>query len=125
MGIILEDRNDESNLFFINFWHWRTIVEAVRRLDVLDKETVDGLHEEWADTGLTREQARTVAQALEERLLPRLDEEDWLLLDGSVSDEPFDPTFQKVDIEKNYSTNAKVMRKFKDYCRSSNGFTVG
>lgn len=61
MGVSLFGRTTNEIIFDVNFWHWRAIVEAVRSLAVLPEARVDALHEQWLDTGLTREEARVVA----------------------------------------------------------------
>lgn len=70
MGVSLLDRKTSEFVFDINFWHYRAIVEAIRSLEVLPEEKVDSLHESWQNNGLTTEEARLVAAAIRERLLP-------------------------------------------------------
>jgi hypothetical protein len=124
MGIMLLDGKSEGPSFSINFWHWRAIVEAVRRLDVLPPEKLDGLHEPFCGNGLTREEALLVADAIEEWLLPALEPEQRLLLHGEITDEPDDGVMRKDEPERNYSTNRQSLVRFADFCRSCSGFAV-
>ncbi|WP_438016845.1 hypothetical protein WMF18_39615 [Sorangium sp. So ce315] len=126
MGIILSDlgRRDAAG-FHVNFWHWRALVEAIRRLDVLPGTRVDGLHEPFCGNGLTQEESRFAADKLEACLLPTLAEDDRLLLDGRLTRDPDDGTFYKgEDAHKNYSTNRAVLLAFIRFLRGCGGFEV-
>ncbi|MFN3651344.1 MAG: hypothetical protein ACK47B_17350 [Armatimonadota bacterium] len=122
----LFDRKTDEIVFDINFWHYRAIVEAVRSLGVLPDEQVDRLHESWQGNGLTTEEARLVAAAMRERLLPALTGDERLLLDGRRTEEPDDGTFYREPDEqhKNYSTNRDVLEEFVRCCETCNGFRV-
>lgn len=126
MGVSLLDRKTSEFVFDINFWHYRAIVEAIRSLEVLPEEKVDSLHESWQNNGLTTEEARLVAAAIRERLLPTLRDEERLLLDGSRTNEPDEGTFYRNPEEQagNYSTNRGVLEKFVACCETCNGFTI-
>ncbi len=126
MGVSLFDRQTDEIVFDINFWHWRAIVEAVRSLEVLPDERVDALHELWQDTGLTAEEARRVAFAIRERLLPTLHPEERLLLDGTRTTAPDDGIFYTVPAERhrNYSTTPDVLERFAMCCETCGGFRV-
>lgn len=126
MGVSLFDRKTDEIVFDINFWHYRAIVEAVRSLGVLPDEQVDRLHESWQGNGLTTEEARLVAAAMRERLLPALTGDERLLLDGRRTEEPDDGTFYREPDEqhKNYSTNRDVLEEFVRCCETCNGFRV-
>lgn len=124
MGITLITAND-GLAFDANFWHWRALVEAVRRLNVLPDDRVEGLHDPFCGNGLTREEARLVADALESRVLPTLSDGERLLLDGTTTSAEDDGTFYKgADAHQNYSTNRNVMTKFIDFLRECPGFEV-
>lgn len=116
MGISLRDRETREFGFHVNVWHWRAVVERIRRLEVLPNARVDALHAQFASTGLTREEARSVASAIRNRLLPTLSDAERLLLDGTRT--------TKADQGFNYSTNRKVLAEFVAYCESCGGFDV-
>jgi len=123
---MLMDNETDDVVFDINFWHYRAIVEAIRSLRVLPDDHVDRLHEPFTGSGLTKDECLIVAKELHARLVSTLDQDDRLLLDGTVTKEPDDGVFHKTDIEwqKNYSTNRTVIAAFVDAIRKSNGFTV-
>ncbi len=81
VGMTLFDQKSDAIVFDVNFWHWRAIIEAIRSLRILPDERVDALHKQFAGE-LTQEEARTVAVAIRERLLPTLADDERLLLDG-------------------------------------------
>ena len=124
MGIDLFDRSSNEICFSINFWHWRAIVETVRREAILPEDTVDGLHSPFCGNGLTREECRLVAGHLKQHLIPGLSDEERILLDGTHTDEPDDGVFHKVDVEKNYSTNRAVLLRFIACLEDCEGFEV-
>ena len=124
MTRILVDRRNGDNDIVINNWHWHTIVEEIRRLNVIDVDVAEKLHIQACGFGLTEMEAAVVADTLEQRSLPKLAATDRMLLDGSTTATPDDYKFHKVDTEKNYSTNAEVIRMFIDFCRCSKGFDV-
>lgn len=124
MSFILFDNEDEKNDLQINDWSWHAIVEIIRRLDLLDEGTVDGLHQQWGENGLTHEEARLVASAIEDRVLPTLDDAEQILLDGQITKVPDNSVFHPVNTEKNYSTTYSAIRMFVDYCKSCSGFKI-
>jgi len=125
MGVTLFDQKTDAIVFDINFWHWRAIVEAVRSLGVLPEARVDALHEPFIGE-LTEDEARTVAAAIRERLLPALREDERLLLDGQRTSDPDDGTFHRDPAEqhRNYSTNRKVLEEFARCCEACGGVRV-
>ncbi len=124
MGISLCDLVDDDHWFNVNFWNWRPIVELVRSLKVIDDDKAKALHEPFCGNGLTASEARHVADALETLVLPKLEEGERVLLDGSTTKEPDDFKFHRVEVEKNYSISPEVLRKFIAYCRACSGFEV-
>ena len=125
MGITLSARDRTVAPFFVSFWHWGAIVEAVRRLDIVPSQVVDGLREPFTGSGLTEKQAHNVASAITRELLPNLHADARLLLDGTITEDPDDGTFHRIDVEKNYSTSRKVLDEFAAFCRACAGFDVG
>jgi hypothetical protein len=124
MGITLFDLKNEVTSFHINFWNWRPIVEAVRRLQVLPDERVAALHEPFCNNGLSKEEARLVADALESRILATLEKGERVLLDGTRTSEPDDLVFHKIEQEKNYSATRPALEGFIAFCRACSGFEV-
>jgi hypothetical protein len=125
VGMTLFDQKTDAIVFDVNFWHWRAIVEAVRSLGVLPAGRVDALHDQFVGE-LTEDEARAVAAAIRERLLPTLRDGERLLLDGRRTSEPDDGTFYRDPAEqhKNYSTDRRVLEEFARSCESCGGFRV-
>ena len=125
VGMTLFDQKTDAIAFDVNFWHWRAIVEAIRFLGVLLEARVDALHEQFVGE-LTAEEARAVAAAIRERLLPNLRKDERLLLDGRRTTEPDDGTLYRDPAEqhKNYSTDRRVLEEFARCCESCGGFRV-
>ncbi len=125
MGVTLFDQKSNAIVFDTNFWHWRAIVEAIRSLGELPEDRVDLLHEPFVGD-LTEREARTVAAAIRERLLPTLRDDERLLLDGRRTTEPDDGTFYRDPAEqhKNYSTNREVLERFARCCELCGGVQV-
>jgi hypothetical protein len=125
MGVTLFDQVTNEVIFDVNFWHWRALVEAVRALDVFSIETVAQLHEPFVGE-LTQDEARHVADAIRERLLPTLTNGERVLLDGTRTTEPDDGTFHRDTSEqhRNYSTTRAILALFADCCASCGGFRV-
>jgi hypothetical protein len=121
----LFDQKTDAIVFDVNFWHWRAIVEAVRALRVLPEDRVDALHEQFFGE-LTEDEARAVAAAIRERLLPTLRDDERLLLEGRRTTEPDDGTFYRDPAEqhRNYSTNRQVLEAFARCCETCGGFRV-
>src|SRR5258708_4194294 len=94
MGIHVSDRQSNEVIFRVNFWHWRAIVEAIRSLGVLPEPRVDSLPEPCVGE-LSQEEARAVATAIRQGLLPSLAEQERLLLDGRRTSEPDDGTLYR------------------------------
>ena len=125
MTVDLYDLKTDAHVFRVNFWHWRAIVEAVRRLGVLSDDQIDGLHRQFSGQ-LNMGEARAVATAVRKSLLPDLMENERLLLDGSRTTAPDDPILCKASDEqhRNYSTNRHVLEKFAECCEGCHGFRV-
>ena len=125
MGIILYDQSTGEKIFDTNFWHWRTIVEAVRFLHVLPKERTDSLHTPSVGA-LSKEEARIVGAALLEKLIPTVSGEERILIDGRRTRDPDDGTFYRdpIDQHKNYSTNREMLEEFSACCLKCSGFRV-
>ena len=124
MGIDLFDKETNDICFSINFWHWRAIVEEIRRLNLFSEELVDSLHESYCNNGLNKEECLLVAQTLNETIIPKLSDTERILFNGERTEEPDDCVFHKVDVEKNYSTNKKVLVEFVECLERCNGFEV-
>jgi len=124
MAVILCAVADEEKILFINFWHWRAIVEVVRRLGIIPEDRVQALHDQYCGNGLTKEEAAKVATAIRAQLLSTLSDKERVLLDGSRTTDPDDGAMHYEDPAKNYGTNAAVLQKFVEFCELCDGFEV-
>jgi hypothetical protein len=125
VGVTLFDHETDEIVFDINFWHWRAIVEVVRDLQILPDDRAELLHEPFVGE-LTEPEARIVAAAIRERVLPTMADEERVLLDGTRTTTPDDGTFHREPVEqhRNYSTTRAVLEKFADACASCHGFRI-
>ena len=124
MGTDLFDKQTEDICFSINSWHWRAIVEEIRRQKILPEEIVDGLNEPYCENGLTVEQCRLVASTLRAKVISKLSNTERILLDGSRTEIPDDYVFYEVEWEKNYSTDKSTLENFVECLETCNGFEV-
>ncbi len=125
MGVMLFDLVDDTYHFSVNFWHYRAIVEAIRRLETLPNDRAADLHDVYV-CEMSREEAHTIAKALNDKLIPTLEADDSLLWGGEITKEPDDGVFHRdpADQHKNYRTTADVLQNFADFCAKSHGFRV-
>ncbi|MBW4537207.1 MAG: hypothetical protein KME09_25050 [Pleurocapsa minor HA4230-MV1] len=118
----------ETNEFFfnVNFWNYRTIVEVIRSLRLLSDERVDRLQEPFTGAGLTKDEISLVTTELRSQVLPCLEDDERLLLDGTKTKTSDDGTFYKSDEDriKNYSINKAVLIQFIEAIENCNGFEV-
>ena len=106
---------------WINAWNWRPTEELVRRTGIVPDGTLELL--EFGIGEVTAEQALRIAEFLDD-YLARLSPKDRVTLDGQVIDEPDTFEFHRDDLSRNYSASYEWLAKFRDFCRSSNGFTM-
>lgn len=123
---MLMDSETDDVVFDVNFWHYRAIVEAIQSLQILSVEYVARLHEPFTGAGLSKDECKIVSAQLRAKVLPALEDEDRLLLDGTITKLPNDGVFYKSESEwhRNYSTNKKVLLDFITAIDDCNGFTV-
>lgn len=130
MSFILFDLADGGEIrregaFRINTWNWRTIVEAISRLGIVPEKRVRKLETEWEGGELTRAEARAVAAALRERIIPTVAPDERLLLGGERTAEPDDLVIYTGDEDdRNYSTDRATLEAFAAFCDACNGFRV-
>ena len=124
MGFDVTDLADESQVLFVNFWNWRPTVEIIRVANLLNAERLEGLHQQMSATRVSRDEARSIARYLRERVLPNLTPESRVMLDGTIITEPDDGTFYRnpEDLDRNYSATRPWLESFADFCASCGGF---
>jgi hypothetical protein len=105
--------------------HYSGIVEAISSLGILSEDTSAKLHSCYQNCGLTTEEARLVAAALRNRILPLLEADDWLLPDGTtMTDREIEPRFDDLRAKHRGLTNRKVLEEFAQFCGTCNGFYI-
>jgi len=108
----------------INQWHWHPTMVLIQRAIQLDEEQVERLSSNGCGGTISLEEAVKIADYVDIFLID-FSHEGRLLLDGSVTMEPkSDQLFRGEEWHKNYSTNYDWLARFRDFCRSSDGFKI-
>jgi hypothetical protein len=107
----------------INGWNWRPTLELLHRTGILSEETLDLMSFNGGGGQATAEQAERIAEFLD-GYLANLRPGDRVTLDGAVTAEPDTGEFHRDDLARNYSATYAWLGRFRDFCRSSGGFTV-
>ena len=70
--------------------------------------------------------AHFIGQKIRDEILPRLEPDKRMFVDGSITDQPDDMTLFKDDDEqwKNYSVTYDWLKEFSDFCLRSKGFQI-
>jgi len=124
VGVDVSDLRNRSRALHANWWQWRPTVEVIRSLDLFDGERLDQLSDGFGE--FTETEARQLAAEIEGRVLSRLQPDERILLDGTVTAVPDDSTFHRVPEEqhRNYSADYDWLIRFVAFCRESAGVYV-
>lgn len=124
MGVDIHDSEDHRCTIHSNWWQWRSTVELIRSLDLLNGPRLDLLSDGMGE--LTEAEARQIASAFERQVLPGLHPDQRVLLDGAVTTEPDDGTFHRVPVEqhRNYSADRDWLIQFVAFCNECRGLYV-
>jgi hypothetical protein len=106
----------------INAWNWRPTLELLHRARLLDGEAVQRAAAQGAGGRVTAEQALRIAEFLD-RYLADLAPGQRVRADGTVTGEPKTHQLDQVPREL-YAATYEWLAQFRDFCRSSGGFTV-
>ena len=108
----------------INWWHWRPTMLLVRDALQLDDRRFEMLQINGVGAQISASEADRLAAFLDDYLV-RFPKDGRLLPDGSVTREPKgSPDFSDGDGNRHYSADHDWLVQFRDFCRSSSGFTV-
>jgi hypothetical protein len=107
----------------INGWNWRPTLELLDRTGVLSEETLDLMSYNGGGGQATTEQAERIAEFLD-GYLADLHPGDRVTLDGRVIAEPDYDRLDRDHPDRNYAATYAWLARFRDFCRSSGGFTV-
>ncbi len=99
-------------------------MELVRSLGLFDDQRLDQLSNGYGE--FTESEARQIAAALEQKVLPGLQADQRVLLDGTVVAQPDDGTFYRAPDEQhwNYSADYDWLVRFVAFCKASSGLHV-
>ncbi|HMQ03544.1 MAG TPA: hypothetical protein PKD26_06485 [Pyrinomonadaceae bacterium] len=126
MSFTLHDLGTENHEFNANVWNWKTAVELIRRFDVISEGKVRQMGYNATGVKLDIDEAHVIGKRIRDEILPTLEPNKRMFVDGSITDEPDDMTLFKDDDEqwKNYSVNYSWLQDFSDFCLRSKGFQV-
>jgi hypothetical protein len=113
------DPNDDLQ---INGWNWRPTLELLYRACLLDDEGVQRASANGAGGRVTAEQALRIAEFLD-RYLADLTPGQRVRWDGMVTSAPRTDQLDQ-DPRELYSATYEWLSKFRNFCRTSGGFTV-
>jgi hypothetical protein len=120
--ILVPSHADPDGGLQVNAWNWRPTLELLRRARLLDDETVERASAQGAGGRVTAGQAVRIAGFLD-RYLADLTPGQRVRSDGTVTGEP---KSYRLDEEPReiYSAAYEWLSRFRDFCRTSGGFTV-
>jgi hypothetical protein len=121
MSFILTDRADDGHELQVNAWHWRTILMLLTTCKALPEERIEVMGISGACPELSESEVRQVAAALRAKVLPGLEADDRVMIDGTFTKTSDDGRFHREDQElhKNYSTNKDVLTKVCEFCETA------
>lgn len=124
MSFDLTDIANHERTISVNFWNWHPTVEILRDANLIDAVRLEGLHESFSGTRITKEEARAIACHLRQHVLQALPHGARVLLDGSVTTEPDDGKLYRTPEEshKNYSATKSWLESFAEFCEACEGF---
>jgi hypothetical protein len=120
--ILVPVHADPNGDLQINAWNWRPTLELLHRARLLDDEAVERAAAQGAGGQVTAEQALRVAEFLD-RYLTDLTPGQRVRADGTVTSEPMTYRLDQEPREL-YAATYEWLSQFRDFCRTSGGFTV-
>ena len=123
MGWRMHDLANRENTLKVNAWIWRPTLEILKTLDILDEDRLERMQSNVIVT-ITPEEAHAIADELESRFLSRMNSDERVRLDLTLTDEPDDIQLHDDDL-KNYGATQDWVQRFVDFCRSCSGFEIG
>src|ERR1700739_1061070 len=125
MGFMIFDLEDKSRFKSVNFWNWRPTLALISSFKLLDDERLERMGMSCVGATVTQSEARAIAKALRERVLPGLGDADRVKLDLAVTGTPDDGTLYRGDeTEKNYSATRAWLQEFAEFCETCRGFKI-
>ena len=126
MSFTLIDLGSENFELSANVWSWKPTLEIVKNLNILSDGKLRQM--EYAATGVKIEidDAHEIGTKIQNQILPKLEPNKRIFMDGSITDAPDDGTIYRDEDEKwkNYSASYEWLKEFSEFCLKSKGFQV-
>ena len=126
MSFILTDKADGRHDLQINAWHWRTILMLLSACKALPEERIEVMGISGACPELSESEVHQVAEVLRGQVLPSIEVDDRIMIDGTMTKTPNNGKFYRESSEfhKNYSTNKDVVTKVCEFCETAKGIII-
>ena len=123
---MLLDQSSENFEFSSNVWHWKAALEIIKSLDIISENKIRQMSYNALGTKVDIDDARTIGEAIRDKVLPKISENGRMFGDLRVTDEPDDMTLHRDDDEqwKNYSVTRDWLVEFSEFCLQSKGFQI-
>jgi hypothetical protein len=127
LAVILAPASGED--LMLNWWNWRPLVAMLVRAGILPEgEREERCLASFCGGRLSAQEALRAAYYIE-ALLPTLEPDERVLLDGARTQEPINyhtpiSELSHQEIWVSYSVKREVLAKFAEFCRRSGGFEV-
>lgn len=119
MSLYIEDCSDRQRRLNINWWNWRATVELLRGTTVQPEHGWDLVSDGIGQ--FTGEETAVLARFLETEVLPKMTPGSRVKLDGTITTEPDDGTFHRVNLSENYSAHYSWLTQFVAFLRTCKG----
>ena len=121
MSFVLEPKHGED--IQINAWNWVPTLLILDRNDILPFDQLERMRCNGSGGSVTAEEAVRIATFLDD-FLKGLQPGERVLWDGTVTIEPDTNELFHDEPTRNYSAKVAWLNKFRDFCRTSEGFDV-
>ena len=126
MSFTLLDTGAENFEFRANVWNWKTVLEIIKKFDILSESKIKQMNYTATGVKLDIEEAHLIGERIRNEILPKLEPDKRIFADLSITDKPDDGTLYRDEDEqwKNYSADYAWLKEFSDFCLKSKGFQV-
>ena len=126
MSFTFLDQSSENFEFSANVWNWKAALEIIKSLDIISESKIRQMGYNATGTKVDIDDARTIGEAIRDKVLPKIPENGRMFADLRVTDEPDDMTLHRDDDEqwKNYSVTRDWLADFSEFCLRSKGFQI-
>lgn len=126
MSFTLLDQSSENFEFSANVWNWKAALEIIKSLDIMSEGKIRQMSYNALGTKVDMDDARTIGEAIRDKVLPKIPENGRMFGDLRVTDEPDDMTLHRDNDEqwKNYSVTRDWLSDFSEFCLRSKGFQI-